>query len=502
TFGTWKTSLDRGRPTGEERRERDGEWRIYYLDHSQLNSTLKKLTHEAVLKSLKHTIDEKCTQAIQLTERSCDSDSVITNVTLKDAPYEMQDTTIVTTMNQFGDVIDGSLVRGKIKNTNISNGTRYLKILNCIPILPPSIEIGKFKIRLFADNNRTRCKICQKTDHPYFKCPDRFQRPRQSYSEAVRLKSIKACFNCKENDHLRKDCPYDVICHYCKEEGHTQAECPMEKSGNYAAEIMEGQRSLNVSGGPYSSDDDSTVVPGSVRETLNIPVSASDPLPSLKEPCPPEVTSQPIRAGKSKVHIILGDSNCARIHVKDPDIRNVSFSGISITSVDSLISKVKIGDNEAVASVVIHLGTNDMRNRSSDDIIADTNRALITVAETWPDVPVAFSSILPHKGTNPLVKSMNSAAKQINKNILRLCQSKNNFHYLDNDHSFNKFNKSFYDPRDPTGVHVSDEGAEELYANFLAFVFDGESDELVEVPSTPGSPPHRRRQTGCKNKAD
>ncbi|WAR24787.1 YTX2-like protein [Mya arenaria] len=141
-----------------------------------------------------------------------------------------------------------------------------------------------------------------------------------------------------------------------------------------------------------------------------------------------------------------------------------------------------------------------MRNRSSDDIIADTNRALITVAETWPDVPVAFSSILPRKGTNPLVKSMNSAAKQINTNILRLCQSKKNFHYLDNDalvYHENKFNKSFYDPRDPTGVHVSDEGAEELYANFLAFVFDGESDELVEVPSTPGT--GRKRGRGSKS---
>ncbi|WAR10907.1 LOW QUALITY PROTEIN: hypothetical protein MAR_035983, partial [Mya arenaria] len=38
--------------------------------------------------------------------------------------------------------------------------------------------------------------------------------------------------------------------------------------------------------------------------------------------------------------------------------------------------------------------------------------------------------------------------------------------------------------RDPTGVHVSDEGADELNANFLAFVFDGESDELVSP--TPG----------------
>ncbi|WAR10906.1 LOW QUALITY PROTEIN: hypothetical protein MAR_035982 [Mya arenaria] len=138
---------------------------------------LKKLSHEEVLKSLKHTIDEKYIQAIQITERSCIitmnnkeakvstlifPTDVITNVTLKDAPYEMQDTPKATTMNQFGDVIDGSLVRGKIENTQTSQ-----MILNCIPILPPSIEIGEFKIKLFADNDRTRCNKFQKTDHTY-----------------------------------------------------------------------------------------------------------------------------------------------------------------------------------------------------------------------------------------------------------------------------------------------------------------------------------------------
>ena len=58
----------------------------------------------------------------------------------------------------------------------------------------------------------------------------------------------------------------------------------------------------------------------------------------------------------------------------------------------------------------------------------------------------------------------------------------------------NKFNRNLNDPRDPTGVHVSDEGAGELYGNFLAFAYDGESDELAEVPSTPGT--GRKRDRG------
>ena len=86
-----------------------------------------------------------------------DVDSVITNVTIKDAPFEMSDTVILQQMGRFCEVVSGSVVRGKIRSTSIENGTRYIKILSCVTLLPHTISIGRFTLRIFADNNRTAC---------------------------------------------------------------------------------------------------------------------------------------------------------------------------------------------------------------------------------------------------------------------------------------------------------------------------------------------------------
>jgi hypothetical protein len=44
-------------------------------------------------------------------------------------------------------VISGSIKRGVIKGTDIENGTRYVQILNCAPILPvSSVTIQDFSV--------------------------------------------------------------------------------------------------------------------------------------------------------------------------------------------------------------------------------------------------------------------------------------------------------------------------------------------------------------------
>ena len=86
-------------------------------------------------------------------------------------------------MSKYGQVINGSIKRGVIKGTNIENGTRYVQILNCSPIIPVRTNFGRFEIRLYADNNRTECSYCQQTNHPYYRCP-------------TKPTSIKTCYNC------------------------------------------------------------------------------------------------------------------------------------------------------------------------------------------------------------------------------------------------------------------------------------------------------------------
>ena len=52
----------------------------------------------------------------------------VTNVTVKDAPYEMPDDEDISALADYGNVVEGSIRRGKVKQTNIKNGTRYLAL--------------------------------------------------------------------------------------------------------------------------------------------------------------------------------------------------------------------------------------------------------------------------------------------------------------------------------------------------------------------------------------
>lgn len=87
-------------------------------------------------------------------------------------------------MSQFGDVVQGSIKRGTIKGTNIETGTRYIQIVNCAPTIPNLTTFGRFNMRLFADNNRTACTHCNRTDHLSYKCD---KKPRSSENNEILL---------------------------------------------------------------------------------------------------------------------------------------------------------------------------------------------------------------------------------------------------------------------------------------------------------------------------
>ena len=99
-----------------------------------------------------------------------DVEKEITNITINDVSVELADITICTYMSQFGDVVHGSIKRGVVKGTNIETGTRYIQIVNCAPTIPNLTNFGSFNVRLFADNNRTACRHCNRTDLPSYKC--------------------------------------------------------------------------------------------------------------------------------------------------------------------------------------------------------------------------------------------------------------------------------------------------------------------------------------------
>ena len=113
-------------------------------------------------------------------------------------------------MRKFGDVVENSLRRGKIRGTEIETGTRYIQLTNCKEAIPIQTSFGRFKVQLFSDN-KTDCRICGETDHPFFRCPEK--------------ESKRKCFRCKSPSRLTKDCMNDIVCNYCLEKGHKKSEC-------------------------------------------------------------------------------------------------------------------------------------------------------------------------------------------------------------------------------------------------------------------------------------
>lgn len=162
------------------------------------NRFFKEITHEEILSEVEKKVELDNVGSVQFTETDCiisvkdlntkeklisggitlknrsvnflDVEKTITNVTIKDAPYEVSDCYIATQMLKYGEVIPGSVRRGYIKGTNIENGSRYLQIINCAPTLPNRTDFGRFDVRLFADNNRTQCLHCIQTNHPSYAC--------------------------------------------------------------------------------------------------------------------------------------------------------------------------------------------------------------------------------------------------------------------------------------------------------------------------------------------
>ena len=85
---------------------------------------------------------------------------------MKDAPCELSNQVICAFMQKIGEVVQGSLRRGMIKGTNIETRARYMQLTNYVSLFPIMRKVGRFDVRIFADNNRTECQYCsQSTFH-------------------------------------------------------------------------------------------------------------------------------------------------------------------------------------------------------------------------------------------------------------------------------------------------------------------------------------------------
>lgn len=312
-----------------------------------------KITEYNIVESLMIIVDKDDIQAVQITTEEAritlkneeakqrvknigfnlngqhisvqDADKVVTNVTVKDAPIEMSAFVIATYLQKFGQLVPGSGKRGKIKNSEIENGTRYFQLMLVEKVIPVEGTIGSFQIRVFCDNNKTACKFCHETDHPYFKCPKKGEN------------TARKCFRCLSTEHTIANCTNQIKCRKCMEEGHKERDCKREKSGvekntEMKAQIINSEQTVteNMITHNTLSDDDSE----SDHEKLDpeiIDLDQNELAPS--QPCTAEENR--------KSAVVIGDSIIHGMSFENKEVVTVAKSGARISDIDQLLKETE-----------------------------------------------------------------------------------------------------------------------------------------------------------------
>ena len=413
-------------------------------------------------------------------------------------------------MKSFGEVVENSLRRGKVRGTEIETGTRYVQMVNVQNVLPIKAKLGRFNVRIFSDN-KTECKICSNVGHPPFRCPDK-EKPK-----------TLLCSRCKGEGHLYRECPNEFVCNFCSDSGHKQKDCEAYKAsqmyGVYAHEIAEGRAAdLEASGGmAYIADNhdnelstdvntDATaqmnVNPDLLGDTETNEKSDETQIPSdtthpkttyvddLNDVNPSETTFE--KLSKERVFLVIGDSNSNRIHFKDPDVKNISISGGAASNIDDLLLKAETeaGDKK-VKRLVVHLGTNDVTKYKADasQVILEITSAINKIHDKFPSSEIAFSSIPHRRGKSSATLGLNNTIKVVNEFVWKMSKREKYLFFLNNDNELLKDGTpvtSMYDGSDSRGIHVSVKGAEILEENMQCFFDSGEASDLdfdAETPS-------------------
>ena len=131
-----------------------------------------------------------------------------TFVTVRDAPWELNDKLITDRLEQYGTVLScRRAFNQSLLPEKIHDGRRVIR-MSLRRDIPSFIKFGPFWVRVFYPGQPKVCWKCASPDHIGRECPSQY------------------CFNCDKCGHLAHDCDELIKCSLCKSEDHLAIDCP------------------------------------------------------------------------------------------------------------------------------------------------------------------------------------------------------------------------------------------------------------------------------------
>ena len=350
--------------------------------------------------------------------------------------------------------------------------------------IPTDIDIEDYPVRIFCNNGKTACRHCGDTSHPSFKC-------------LIRPRSEKKCFRCFSVSHMIDQCPNDVVYRHCGQPGHREARCEakleLHKYGEYKHDIIEGrnaalqEREMSQKNGsndsraqnytmksatgvtsairtkPLTTEkklaSSSTSVDIVSRPSVSQPVSTTN---GIKTPTAQTKTTQ----DEPIVTVIIGDANLKNIDSSLPGAHIQAESGATFLSTRNLMGfaaqQFAGKPSDAVSSVVLHLGTNDVTRHDSGEVMFNARAAVTHIEKKFPGVEqIAVCSIPPRKGTELKHKTTNDSIHAVNSYLQAMCKRSERLLYIDTYSVLvpkGQLARHLYSKTDPSGVHHNKAG--------------------------------------------
>ncbi|CAH1782387.1 unnamed protein product [Owenia fusiformis] len=351
-----------------------------------------------------------------------DVESNIVNITLRDIPVEIPNSVISAHLSRYvehvEDISYGFVKKADGSRSTVKTGVRYITVSGIKLPIPNNPTIGGFPGRLSYRGQP--CGHCSGTDHPYYRCPNKENRPG------------RGCYRCGALTHQVKDCTNA----WGNQTEKKSTESPQTTEKSLLEQIRFDELSPMVN-----------------RNEKQNPTAAKD-----SEIDEHSSTYNTIVLGASLANAMAKDFIDAGFEVR-------AKSGKRIEEIKDLLKSKPI-EKEDIEKVVIQAGANNIcyYNDTPEESAQKYDNLVKEIHENLPKAEISVCSLTP---IHPCDNAVNNKIRKMNKLLKCMCEKHSEFTcFIDSTDVLlcnnGKTSESDYTTSDPKGVHLSNKGYRKL----------------------------------------